>query len=101
MMRETEGGLLVASNFNFLRRFGRSKGRTRTIRMPNGEKAKVWINDARTVKQTERAESLDALVSPAPIRLVLPAHAAHALARRDATVSPGPIRTGLKVRKAN
>jgi hypothetical protein len=100
-MKRTQGGLYVATNFNFLRHFGRAKGRQRTVRLPSGEKAKVWIDDSRTVKQTEHGDHLDAVVRPEPIRGIFTLQQARALARVNGVVSPGPVRTGFKVRKAN
>lgn len=47
----------------------RFRATTRTVTLPNGERAKVTIDDSRTVKQIERNEGLDAVVSPSTIRV--------------------------------
>ncbi len=44
---------------------------TRTVTMPNGERAKVTIDDSGTVLHRERNEGLDALVRPKTIRMKL------------------------------
>ena len=64
-MRRTDSGLWIAPNFNILR----FRRRERTVTLPNGERAKVWIDDSGTVKQTEHGDHLDAVVRPAPIAL--------------------------------
>lgn len=66
--------LIVAKNFNFLRKYGRSKGVERMVTDPvTGEKTRVWIDDSRTVKQVEHDESMDAIVYPQPIRVQIKA----------------------------
>jgi hypothetical protein len=64
-MKRTDSGLWIAPNFNILK----FRRRERTVTLPNGERAKVWIDDSGTVKQTEHGDHLDALVRPAPINL--------------------------------
>jgi hypothetical protein len=96
-MKRTESGLFVASNFNFLRRFGRARGTSRTVTLPTGERAKVWVDDSRTVKQTEHGEHLDALVRPQAIRLQL--HTRPAKRSAGGIRLPFPIHTRMKVTK--
>lgn len=43
--------------------------RERVVTLPDGRRAKVWIDDSRTVKQTETDETLDATVRPRTIRI--------------------------------
>lgn len=90
-MKRTESGLWIAPSFSFLRKYGRAKGTSRTVTLPTGERAKVWVDDSKTVKQTEHGEHLDALVRPASIRLQLQTRPA----RRSAAGLrfPLPIRT--------
>lgn len=44
---------------------------TRTITMPSGERAKVTIDDSRTVKHIEHGDVLDCVVRPAVVRLMV------------------------------
>lgn len=86
-MKRTASGLWIAPNFNILK----FRRRERTVTLPNGERAKVWIDDSGTVKQTEHGDHLDALVRPNVIayKLTMPeARRAAAGFRR-----PKPIRT--------
>lgn len=62
-MKRTPSGLWVAPNFNFLR----FRKREKTVTLPNGERAKVWIDDSGTVKQVEHGDHLDGYVRPAAI----------------------------------
>lgn len=89
-MKRTASGIWVAPNFNFLR----FRRRERTITLPNGERAKRWIDDSGTVIQTEHGDHLDALVRPKPIRMTWAPHIAHVSA--SAKGRPNPIRTGFK-----
>lgn len=49
----------------------RFHARTKTVTLPNGERAKVTIDDSGTVLHRERTEGLDALVRPKTIRLTI------------------------------
>lgn len=92
-MKRTESGLFVAHNFSFLR----FRHRKRTVTLPNGERAKITIDDSGTVKQIEHGDHLDALVRPAAIHLVLrPTRAGPAA---GGFRKPDTIRTRTTVRK--
>lgn len=91
-MRRTESGLFVApAGVNFLR----FRARHKTITLPNGERAKVTIDDSGTVRHVEHGDHLDATVRPAAIRLkvrpVMAGPSAGGFAR------PRPIRTRTRV----
>jgi hypothetical protein len=92
-MRRTATGLFVASNFNFLR----FRATNRTVTLPNGERAKVTVDDSGTVQQTEHGDVLDALVRPAPIHLKFAV--VKAMSEAGGFGRPNPIRTKFKVRK--
>lgn len=47
----------------------RFRATTRTITLPNGERAKVTIDDSRTVKHIEHGDIIDAVVRPKTITL--------------------------------
>jgi hypothetical protein len=64
-MRRTKSGLYVAPAFL------RFRAKTRTITLPNGERAKVTIDDSGTVRHVEHGDHLDATVRPGTIRMVL------------------------------
>jgi hypothetical protein len=49
----------------------RHRAHTRTVTLPNGERAKVTTDDSGTVRHIERAEGMDAIVRPKTIRLRL------------------------------
>ena len=63
-MNRRDSGLWIAHNFNVLR----MRARQRTVTLPNGERAKVTIDDSGTVKHVEHGDVLDAVVRPATIR---------------------------------
>ena len=92
-MKRTDSGLFIAQPFNILR----FRRRERTVTLPNGERAKVWIDDSGIVKQTEHGDRLDATVRPNPIRmelrprLIAPYGGGNARAR--------DIRAGIRIRK--
>ena len=73
-MKRTDSGLFVAHNFNFLRRHGRAKGTEKVVTDPvTGERMRVWRDDSRTVRQIEHNDTLDAIVTPQPVRLAFTA----------------------------
>jgi len=92
-MKRTESGLWVAPNFAFLR----FRGRSRTVTLPNGERAKVTVDDSGTVRQLEHGDHLDALVRPAPIRMALRPMSVSMSA--SAKARPNPLRTGFRLLK--
>ena len=51
--------------FNVLR----FRRRERTVTLPTGERAKVWVDDSGTVTQIETAERLDGITRPKTIRM--------------------------------
>lgn len=67
-MKRTTSGIYVARS---IPAFLRMRARTRTITLPNGERAKVTIDDSGTVRHVEHGDHLDATVRPATVRLVL------------------------------
>jgi len=67
-MNRTPSGLYIARVAPALLRF---RAKTRTVTLPNGERAKVTIDDSGTVRHVEHGDHLDATVRPAAIRLVL------------------------------
>lgn len=67
-MDRTSSGLYVARAAPAFLRF---RAKTRTVTLPNGERAKVTIDDSGTVRHVEHGDHLDATVRPASIRLVL------------------------------
>lgn len=67
-MRRTPSGLYVARTVPNILRF---RARTRTVTLPNGERAKVTIDDSGTVRHVEHGDHLDACVRPGIIRMVL------------------------------
>lgn len=60
-------GLFVARSVGLLRH----RPKVRTITLPNGERAKVTIDDSGTVKHIEHGDVLDAVVRPKTIRFKL------------------------------
>lgn len=66
-MAESSKGLYVATAADLLR----FRAVTRTVTLPNGERAKVTIDDSGTVRHIERNEGIDAVVRPKTIRLKL------------------------------
>jgi hypothetical protein len=68
-VNRTKSGLWIAHGFNI----GRLRKRERTVTLPNGERAKVTVDDSGTVCQIETGERLDGIVRPAPIRYTLTA----------------------------
>lgn len=65
MTRMNEQRLWTPFNHLRLRR------REKTVTLPNGERAKVWVDDSGTVTQIETAERLDGIVRPKTLRLVV------------------------------
>ena len=66
-MKRTDSGLWIAPNFGFLKMRKRSK----TVTLPNGERAKITVDDSGIVKQVEHGEHLDGFVRPNTIRMEL------------------------------
>jgi hypothetical protein len=95
-MKRTESGLIVATSFNFLRRYGRAKGTERVVVLPTGERVRVWQDDSRTVRQIEHDETLDAIVNPKPISMAF--RSRRSTGRGARRVIPNPIRTGLRMK---
>jgi len=92
-MRKSPGGLWIAPNFSFLR----FRATNRTVTLPNGERAKVTVDDSGTVQQTEHGDVLDALVRPAPIKVSFKMW--HGTPVYGGFARPNPIRSKFKVRK--
>lgn len=92
-MKRTTSGLWVAPNFGFLK----MRKRERTVTLPNGERAKVTIDDSGTVKQVEHGDVLDGYVTPQPIRLKLAPF--NVSMSSSARARPNPIRTGFRTLK--
>ena len=67
-MMRTRSGLYIARGVPNILRF---RARTRTVTLPNGERAKVTIDDSGTVRHVEHGDHLDATVRPGTIRLVV------------------------------
>jgi len=92
-MKRTESGLWVAPNFGFLRMRRRSK----TVTLPNGERAKITVDESGIVRQIEHGDVLDGTVRPPAIemelrpRLVAPYGGGNARVRN--------IRAGIRIRK--
>jgi hypothetical protein len=87
-VKQTCSGLWVANKgFNFLR----MRKQERTITLPNGERAKVTIDDSGTVRHVEHGDHLDALVRPAPIRGSF--RLVNAATVKGGFARPSPIRT--------
>jgi hypothetical protein len=95
-MKRTDSGLIVATSFNFLRRYGRAKGREKVVTLPTGERVRVWQDDSRTVRQIEHDDTLDAIVNPTPIQMAF--RSRRATGRGARRVIPNPIRTGLRLK---
>jgi hypothetical protein len=91
-MRRTESGLWIAPSFNVLR----FRKREKTITLPNGERAKVTVDDSGTVRHTEHGDHLDALVRPAPIHVKM--HVEQVAAAVGGFGRPNPIRTRFKLK---
>ncbi len=66
-MKRTESGLWVAPNFGFLKMRKRSK----TVTLPNGERAKITVDESGIVRQIEHGDVLDGIVRPHSIDLEL------------------------------
>lgn len=88
-MKRTASGLWVAPNINVLRFRKRSK----TVTLPNGERAKVTYDDSGTVRHTEHGDQLDALVRPATIRMIL--RPAEVGTSRGGFAKPSPIKASF------
>jgi hypothetical protein len=73
------------------------RARSRTVTLPNGERAKITVDDSGTVRHTEHGEHLDALVRPAPIHLKFAV--VRALSEAGGFAHPHPIRTAFKPRR--
>jgi hypothetical protein len=67
-MKRTPSGLYIARTVPALLRF---RARTRTVTLPNGERAKVTIDDSGTVRHVEHGDHLDATIRPNTIRLIV------------------------------
>jgi hypothetical protein len=93
LVKRTEAGLWIAPNFGFLRHRKRSK----TVTLPNGERAKITVDDSGIVEQVEHGEVLDGTVRPKPIlmelkpRLIAPYGGGNARVRS--------IMAGIRVKK--
>lgn len=95
-MNRTPSGLYVARAVPNILRF---RARTRTITLPNGERAKVTIDDSGTVKHVEHGDHIDATVRPRGIRLVLrPEQAAQTL---GGFARPAAIKARTTIRRSN
>jgi hypothetical protein len=92
-MKRTEGGLWIAPNFAFLR----MRKRERTVTLPNGERAKITIDDSGHVKQVEHGEHLDGYARPDPIRLALKPFAVSMTV--GARAHPNRIASGFRILK--
>jgi len=92
-MKRTAAGLWIPPKGVNLLRF---RARERTVTLPNGERAKVTVDDSGTVRQTEHGDVLDALVRPAPIRVKL--HVEQLAASLGGFGRPDTIRTRIKQR---
>jgi hypothetical protein len=76
-MNRTPSGLWIARTAPAMLRF---RARVKTITLPNGERAKVTIDDSGTVRHVEHGDHLDATVRPPSVRLILhPEQAAQAV----------------------
>ena len=67
-MNRTASGLWIARTAPAFLRF---RAKTSTVTLPNGERAKVTIDDSGTVRHVEHGDHLDATVRPGTIRLVV------------------------------
>jgi glucose/arabinose dehydrogenase len=67
-VNRTKSGLYIARTAPAFLRF---RAKTTTVTLPNGERAKVTIDDSGTVRHVEHGEHLDATVRPNTIRMVL------------------------------
>lgn len=67
-MNRTPSGIWIARTAPAFLRF---RAKVRTVTLPNGERAKVTIDDSGTVRHVEHGDHLDATVRPATIRLVV------------------------------
>jgi hypothetical protein len=94
-MKRTDSGLWIAPNFNMLR----YRKRERTVTLPNGERAKVTIDDSGTVRQIEHGEHLDGIVRPEPIRMALRPFSVSM--STSAKARPNPLRTGFRILKGS
>jgi hypothetical protein len=73
------------------------RARSRTVTLPNGERAKVTVDDSGTVRHTEHGDHLDALVRPAPVRVKF--EVVRSVSQSGGFARPQPIRSLFKVRK--
>jgi hypothetical protein len=95
-MNRTKSGLYVARSVPNILRF---RARTKTVTLPNGERAKVTIDDSGTVRHVEHGDHIDATVRPGTIRMVLrPEQAAQAV---GGFARPSTIRTRTAIRRSN
>ena len=91
--KRTAAGLWIAPNFNFLKFRRRSK----TVTLPNGERAKITVDDSGIVRQVEHGDILDGIVRPHPIlmelkpRMVAPRGGGNARAK--------DIRAGIRIHR--
>jgi hypothetical protein len=74
----------------------RFRKKERTITLPNGERAKVTIDDSGTVQHTEHGDHLDAVVRPAAIRMTF--RPVNAGTPRGGFAKPNPIRSSLNMK---
>jgi hypothetical protein len=95
-MNRTKSGLYVARSVPNILRF---RARTKTVTLPNGERAKVTIDDSGTVRHVEHGDHIDATVRPNTIRMILrPEQAAQAV---GGFARPSTIRTRTAIRRSN
>jgi hypothetical protein len=87
-MNRTPSGLYIARVAPSFLRF---RAKTRTITLPNGERAKVTIDDSGTVRHVEHGDHLDATVRPNTVRMVFRPESGGQAAGGFAR--PNPIRT--------
>jgi hypothetical protein len=92
-LKRTDGGLWIAPNFAFLK----YRKREKTVTLPNGERAKITIDDSGIVKQVEHGDHLDGYARPDPIRLALKPFSVSLTASGKAR--PNPLRTGFRILK--
>jgi hypothetical protein len=95
-MNRTPSGLYVARAVPNILRF---RAKNRTVTLPNGERAKVTIDDSGTVRHVEHGDHIDATVRPAGIRLVLRQEQAAQIVGGFAR--PSTIRARTAIRRSN
>lgn len=69
-MQQTESGLVVAKSIPTMW-VKKHYAKERVVRLPDGRRARVWVDDSETVKQTETDDTLDAVVRPRSVKIQL------------------------------